>query len=249
MDLRYSRNLIHIDEKDQQQLKNCKILIAGCGIGSYIAECLLRLGFENLTIVDGDLVELTNLNRQNYTEVDIGKNKAEVLKKRLLAINAGAQIEAITEYITIENLTNFKIDHTVSINALDFSTDIPFLFDEVCSKLDIPVIHPYNLGWAGFITVITAKSRNMKSLEQTHKVFELNVGKFIVENLQEKKVPTEWLERFLNEYQEIASISSPPQLSIGVHLLSGMVTHIIYNIVTNKPVKEFPESYYLSLHS
>lgn len=249
MNLRYNRNLIHIDEKDQNRIKNCKILIAGCGIGSYIAECLLRLGFENLTIVDGDLVELSNLNRQNYTEADIGKNKAEILKKRLLAINAGAQIEAITEYITVENLDNFKIDHKISINALDFSTDIPFLFDEVCCQLGIPVIHPYNLGWAGFVTVITAQSRNMKSLEHAHKVFELNVGKFIVENLKEKNIPTEWLVHFLDGYQTIALTSPPPQLSIGVQLLSGMVSHIIFNIATNKPIKEFPESYYLSLNS
>jgi len=244
---RYIRNSIHIDGKNQDLIKDYKILIAGCGIGSYIAECLLRLGFENLTIIDGDLVELSNLNRQNYTEADIGKNKAAVLQKRLLGINTGAKIEAITEYLTVENLNNFNIDHKVSINALDFSTDVPFLFDEACCRLGIPVIHPYNLGWAGFVTVITAKSRNIKSLEQTHKVFELNVGDFIIDCLKKENISTEWLEKFLKEYQQIALVSSPPQLSIGVNLLSGMVAHIVFKIATNLPIKEFPKSYYLSL--
>jgi len=141
---RYARNTIHIDEQDQHLIKDYKILIAGCGIGSYIAECLLRLGFENLTIVDGDFVELSNLNRQNYTERDIGRNKAIVLQKRLLEINPDAKIEAIDEYITMENLRNLRIDHKVSINALDFSTDVPFIFDNICCQL----------GYRSFIRII-----------------------------------------------------------------------------------------------
>ena len=245
---RYNRNLIHINTENQNLIKDYKILIAGCGIGSYIAECLLRLGFERLTIIDGDLVELSNLNRQNYTEMDIGRNKAEVLRNRLLAINSDAKIETITEYITVENLSRLKIDHKVSINALDFSTDAPFLFDDACCRLGIPVIHPYNLGWACFVTVITAESRNMKSLDHTHKVFELNVGDFIINNLRKENISTKWIENFLEEYQKTALIAPPPQLSIGVNLLSGLVSHIIFNIATNIPVKQFPESYYLSLY-
>lgn len=247
MNFRYNRNQIHIDEKNQNRIKDYRILIAGCGVGSYIAECLLRLGFENITLIDGDLVELSNLNRQNYTEADIGKNKAEVLKKRLLTINTEAKIEAITEYISVENIINLKIDHKVAINALDFSTDVPFLFDEVCCELGISVIHPYNLGWAGFVTVITAKGQNIKSLDQAHKVFELNVGDFIVESLQKENISTEWFENFLKKYQKTALTSSPPQLCIGVHLLSAMVAHIIFDIAMDLPIKEFPESYYLSL--
>lgn len=249
MNLRYNRNQIHIDEKNQNRIKDYRILIAGCGIGSYIAECLLRLGFENLTIIDGDLVELSNLNRQNYTEADIGRNKAEVLRKRLLTINTEAKIEAITEYISVENIVHLKIDHKVAINALDFSTDVPFLFDEVCCQSGISVIHPYNLGWAGFVTVITTKSRSMKSLDPAHKIFELNVGDFIIKSLQKENIATEWFEDFLKRYQNIASTSSPPQLSIGVNLLSGMVAHIIFDMAMDSSIKEFPESYYLSLFS
>ena len=80
MDLRYIRNNIHIKEEDQQRIKDFPVLIGGCGIGSYIAECLLRMGFENLTIADGDVVELTNLNRQNYTSKDIGIKKVFALQ-------------------------------------------------------------------------------------------------------------------------------------------------------------------------
>ena len=248
MESRYNRNQIHISEEQQAIIKDFKILIAGCGIGSYIAECLIRLGFETLTIVDGDSIELTNLNRQNYTEDDLSLNKAEVLKKRLLSINKNAKINTIPEFITIENLPELKINHNVAINALDFSTQVPFIFDEVCLRKRIPIIHPYNLGWAAFVIVFTPQTQNIHALENSHKVFELNIGKFIVDSLKEKNIHSEWLEDFLARYEEIALVSPPPQLSIGVNLLSAMVSHIIFNIATNKPIKKFPDSYYLSLN-
>ncbi|MBW7892458.1 MAG: ThiF family adenylyltransferase [Chitinophagaceae bacterium] len=245
---RYSRNRIHISDQEQEMIRECGVFIAGCGIGSYIAESLLRLGFENLTIVDGDVVELTNVNRQNYTESDIGLLKAEVLRKRLLTINSSAKINVFSKFITEDNLTGFDLASCkVAINALDFSTRAPFLFDDTCTKLGIPVIHPYNLGWAGFATVITKESRNIRSLDNSHKVFELNVGQFIVESLKDRNIPAGWLEDFLLRYKEIAGQFPPPQLSIGLFLLSGLVSHVIFDIATRKPVKEFPDFYYLSL--
>lgn len=245
---RYNRNSIYIEKEKQKLIANFKVLVAGCGIGSVIAECLLRLGFENITIIDGDRVEDSNLNRQNYVESDIGLNKAIALRKRLLLINPEAEIEALPYYITVENLKELNVVHDVAINALDFSTDVPFLFDELCCGKDIPVIHPYNLGWAGFVTVITEESKKVQSLESNENVFELNIGEFIIENLKRHNYPTAWFENFLNEYKKISANTPPSQLSIGVNILAGMVAHIIFNIATGKPFKIFPEFYYLSIH-
>lgn len=93
MSERYSRNRLYITEQEQEKIKNTPILLAGSGIGSNIAECALRFGFENITIVDGDTVELSNLNRQNYTEKNISEYKAEALYNRLKAINPIANIK------------------------------------------------------------------------------------------------------------------------------------------------------------
>ncbi|CAM3725628.1 HesA/MoeB/ThiF family protein [Sphingobacterium prati] len=247
MSLRYERNIIHIKEEEQKCIKNFPVLIGGCGIGSYIAECLLRMGFENLTIIDGDTVELTNLNRQNYVTDDIGVNKAIALKQRLISINPEANIKAYSEFIDRNNLYNLDLSCKVAINALDFSSDIPFLFDEYMAQKSVPVVHPYNLGWAGFLTVITPESRNLRSLHKEHHAFEINVGQYIVDRLQEKNIDTKWLEDFLSEYGKIAMDSPPPQLSLGLYVLSGMVCQLVFNIATEKEIKVFPESYYLSL--
>ena len=81
---RYSRNRIYVSDKEQLRIKDFKIVLGGAGIGSIIAECLLRFGFDTLTIVDGDIVEESNLNRQNYTYNDIGVSKVKALKKIMM---------------------------------------------------------------------------------------------------------------------------------------------------------------------
>lgn len=141
---RYERNRIYISDEEQMRIKDFRVLIAGAGIGSNIAEALLRIGFETITLVDGDVVEESNLNRQNYTEEDVGKPKVEALKKRLLSINSKAHISTINTFINHENVRDIIVGHNVAINTLDFKSEIPFVFDQLCAEQGIYVLHPYN---------------------------------------------------------------------------------------------------------
>ena len=93
---------------------------------------------EYITIVDGDKVEESNLNRQNYVKSDIGKFKAETLRKRLLKINPTAKITCHNVYITKDNVYELLKEHDIAINALDFQSDLPFVFDKLCSYMQIP---------------------------------------------------------------------------------------------------------------
>ena len=129
MEERYSRNRIYVSEQEQEVVRNTKLLFGGAGIGSIIAECALRFGFENITIIDGDKVELSNLNRQNYTENDLGEYKAESLAKRLLAINPQAKIKYHTTFLSKENVRDFMKDCDIAVNALDFKDETPFVFE------------------------------------------------------------------------------------------------------------------------
>ena len=151
---RYNRNRIYVSEDEQEKVRETRILLGGAGIGSIIAECALRFGFENIVIVDGDRVELSNLNRQNYVKSDIGKSKAECLAKRLLRINPKANIQYHDTFIDKGNVKELLEGVDIAINALDFKSDIPFVFDDLCSKRRIPVLHPYNFGWGAFLTII-----------------------------------------------------------------------------------------------
>ena len=157
-----------------------RILLGGAGIGSIIAECALRFGFENITIVDGDKVEESNLNRQNYVHSDIGKYKAEALSKRLLKINPKAEISFFNTFINKTNVEEIVFGHHIAINALDFKDDTPLVFDQVCSDKKIPVLHPYNFGWAGFLTIVKPKGYQLSEISKDFNGFELKVAEFCV---------------------------------------------------------------------
>ena len=106
-------------EEGIERLQNANILIVGLGgVGSFAAEFLVRSGIGNLTIVDGDTVDITNINRQlpalNST---IGKNKTDVVAERILDINPEINLKKINEFLEPERmeelLTQEKFDYVL----------------------------------------------------------------------------------------------------------------------------------------
>ena len=93
---RYERNGIITDD-EQNRLKRTKVAIVGLGgLGGYVAEQLVRLGIGELVLVDGDVFNESNLNRQLFsTEAAIGHSKAEVANARLKAIDSEATEKVI----------------------------------------------------------------------------------------------------------------------------------------------------------
>lgn len=245
---RYRRNRLYISPDEQEKMKQTPILIGGCGLGSNIAECILRLGFENLTIVDGDSVELSNLNRQNYINEDIDKLKAHQLYERLKNINAKANIKVVPEFITEENLEEILEGHHIAVNALDFTSDIPILFDKKCQEKGIFVLHPYNLGWGGLVTVIKPDGVALDLLRRNKENFnELEVVEYVATYSRFWNNPKQWLEDIIEKYKAETETQAPPQLSIASWIVAGMCANVMYNIVAGKPYKTFPEFYLLSL--
>lgn len=244
MDNFYSRNRIYINDEEQSKMKEINILLAGAGIGSVIAECLVRIGFERITIIDGDKVELSNLNRQNYTQKDIGKFKVHALKNRLLAINPKVKISCQKLYLDHENLNDIVIGNDIAINALDFSSDMPFRFDSSCQKLNLPVIHPYNIGWAGIITVISPKGRSLQSYNNI--INEVDVVQHAMKYFEKNNNSQNWIKEIIVSYINEADKISPPQLSPASWLLAAKCTRLIYNIVFNRKIEYFPHFYYIS---
>jgi molybdopterin/thiamine biosynthesis adenylyltransferase len=248
MNTRYDRNRIYLTSEDQEIIKNYPIILSGSGLGSIIAECALRFGFENITIVDGDKVELSNLNRQNYTEDDIATTKVSAIKKRLLSINKNAIINVHDCFLTIENTEEYIGDHKIAINALDFNSDVPLFFDEVCQKKNIPVLHPYNLGWAGLVTVISPDGLSLKTIEKSGQQFnELRVVEYISGYMKFWGEPQLWIDEVLEKYMNEEEKLSPPQLAIGSWTVASMCTHLLFKIATNKEVKQFPKFYFSTI--
>lgn len=138
----FERTLKIIDEKTFNAIKNTRILLIGVGgVGSSALEALVRTGFQDITIVDHDLIDKTNLNRQIITNIDnIGNLKVEEAKKRCENINNEVDIKTIPVFLNENNINevlNNKYDYI--IDACDTITT-KFLLIKKAFELDIKII-------------------------------------------------------------------------------------------------------------
>ena len=118
-----SRTDLLLGEERLGNLKNSHVLVVGLGgVGAYAAEQICRAGVGRMTIVDGDNIEATNINRQlPAITSNLGKDKAEVMGERLLDINPNLELRVINEYLKdermIEVLKEEEYDYVV--DAID----------------------------------------------------------------------------------------------------------------------------------
>ena len=106
-------------------LKNKSVLILGVGgVGGYVAEALSRSNIGTLILVDYDIVDVTNINRQIIAlESTIGKKKVDVLEERIKDINSGCKIIKIDKFIDLNNLEDlFKYNIDFFVDACDTVT-------------------------------------------------------------------------------------------------------------------------------
>lgn len=244
---RDNRNRIYIRDDEQERVRKTKILITGAGIGGIVAECALRFGFEHITIVDGNKVELSNLKCQNYEQRDIKKPKAERLAQRLKRINPKANIQYFNEYIDESNVAEFTKDIDIAINTLDFNSDIPFIFDELCSKSFIPVLHPYNLGWGAFLTIIKPGGYQLSEIAPTYKGFELKLAEFIARYCTFWNIPNRWLGNTIEKCHNESELLSFPKLSVASWIVAGLCVTAMFDLLFGIEVKFFPKFYFTSL--
>ncbi len=121
----FDRTLKIIRKELLDKIKKQNILLVGVGgVGGFALEALIRLGFSNITIVDSDDFEESNLNRQILcTQENLGKSKVEEAKKRALSINPSANIKSIQIFLNEENIEElFKINYDYIIDACDTIT-------------------------------------------------------------------------------------------------------------------------------
>lgn len=103
-----------------RQLESSHVLVVGLGgVGAYVAEMLCRIGIGKLTIIDADIVQASNINRQlPALHSTIGQSKAALLKMRLKDINPEANIVALQEFLKDE-----RIVELLESNSFDFVVD------------------------------------------------------------------------------------------------------------------------------
>lgn len=138
--MRYNRQEILIGNSNQEILKNSQVTIVGIGaLGTIVLDILARAGIGKIKIIDRDIIELNNLQRQIlFNEEDLAKSKALVAKEKINIINSEIEIEAYVADLDFDNIHLVKSDL-----ILDCTDNIytRFLINDFSRKNDIPWIY------------------------------------------------------------------------------------------------------------
>ncbi len=152
---RYKRQILLFGEEGQERLKRAHIFIAGAGgLGSPVSYYLAVAGVGTITIVDMDVVDQSNLNRQIlHTDRDIGKKKTVSAYEKLSAVNPDITVNAIDVKIDSGNAASLVGHADGIVDAMD-NYPIRYLLNDVAIQKGIPLFHGAIRGFYGQATTI-----------------------------------------------------------------------------------------------
>ena len=148
MQSRYQRNLPALSEEEMNVLRAKRVLVVGCGgLGGHIIDQLCRIGVGALRVVDGDVFEESNLNRQLLSRMDLlGMSKAKTAEDHIRRVNPDVSVEAVDGFLTEENARRMVADCDIVMDALD---NIPSrrILASACESAGIPYVYGAIQGW------------------------------------------------------------------------------------------------------
>ncbi len=209
-----------------EKLRNSKVAIYGIGgVGSFVVEGLTRAGIGNLILVDNDVIEISNLNRQIHaTHKNIGKRKIDEMKQRILDINPDANVKVfMAQEIEIgeENLLDKSVTYVVdSVDTVD--TKLKLI--KKANELQIPILSCMGTGNRLDPTKFEITDINKTSICPLARVIRKELRKTNIKKLKvlySKEKPIE------NKSKILASISFVP--SVAGLIIAGEVIKDIIN--------------------
>ena len=158
-------NLPEWRKAQQMRLKESKILVVGAGgLGCGALPFLAAAGVGSITILDADVIELSNLARQVlYKTEDVGASKALKSAEALQALNPTIVIQGIAENLTAENASSYIVHHDLIIDCTDnFKTR--YLINDTCVALEKPFVYGAIHAWEGQFAVFHPAGPSYRSL-------------------------------------------------------------------------------------
>lgn len=192
MNKSFSRTIGLFGESGMQKLKHSSVIIFGVGgVGSYAAEAIARAGIGRITVVDNDVVDVTNINRQLIAlNSTVGLDKVSVSKSRIEDINPLCRVTAIKEFY----------DENSSIDLTEFDYIIDCI-DSVPSKLQLAEIATKNN-----IKMISAMGTGNKLEPDKLKITDISKTSYCP---LAKKMRVELRKRGINHLKVIYSTEEP----------------------------------------
>jgi molybdopterin/thiamine biosynthesis adenylyltransferase len=261
-ELRYerftSRNAGYVSDDLQHRIRETRLLIGGCGIGSTIAEACVRLGFEHLTLIDKDQVEEHNLNRQDFTAADIGTPKVDALAARLLSINPSASIRAVNEWVTPQNAAGFVSEADIIFDTIDFlSLEGIVALHDAGQAQKKPVIAPLSAGWGAAAIYFppdgTCTFRSIFGLPSSGSVGHISyVGQFmrVIDRLEPDLSAdvVAALRKTLTRMDDGRPCPAP-HVSVGSWAVGSLAATLAVKVLRNEPITPAPRMIFLNMSS
>jgi molybdopterin/thiamine biosynthesis adenylyltransferase len=163
-----NRDIRSLDTVTKQELeiirtKTIGVIGAG-GLGGYVIEMLARFGVGILKIIDGDVFDVSNLNRQLLSnEANLGQVKVEAAAMRVAAVNSGVQTEVFHETFNEENADEFLSNVDAAMDCLD-NVKARLLLERKCKALNIPMVHGAVGAWSGQVMTIRPGDDSLRIL-------------------------------------------------------------------------------------
>lgn len=243
------RNIDYINGDLQGRIRETRILVAGCGIGSYIAETLIRVGFTHITLVDHDTIETHNLNRQSFTQQDVDKHKVKCLEARLLSINPEAEIMALVEPVSKDNVEALVKNNDIIVDSIDF-LDLSAIvaLHDTCKAKGRDIISAMNVGFGAGMIYFPAKGHytirevfNLPSSGSVDHLCYAEVLKKVVDKIGNGLNPD--VVRAVNKIFDLMQHGTPcpaSQVAPGVMAVGSIVTSALVKILAGETVTPAP---------
>jgi molybdopterin/thiamine biosynthesis adenylyltransferase len=162
---RYQKNAQLFTQEQLDHIHELRVCVIGCGgVGTQIIEGLARFGVNQITAVDKDVIDESDLNRLIHSNIKtIGLSKASVMKKFLDHINDRININTLT--LTYTDALGPKIikNHDVVIDATG-DMAIKKLLSKHCNELSIPLLYTYYSDYKGYLAWIEPNSKDLSSV-------------------------------------------------------------------------------------
>jgi len=244
----------------QEKIRTARILVAGNGsIGNPIAMMLARSGAECITNADPEVIEISNLARQEYFSSQVNKNKAEMTTWNILAINPNAAqtVKSISQGITYDNVIELVKESDIIIDGIDIrSSEMTWELHKNAAKFKRPVIVGYDLAGTAMVKIYRYDLKQMSPYN--NEINETTIREFV-------KIKTKYHEGKISEslyldyvYEVLTGPINPflvpveqfmeiinrktedtgtAQVGTTARLVSVIVVEVIKQILACKPVK------------
>lgn len=165
MEKRYIRNVPALSETELSALRSKEVAVIGCGgLGGYLVEYLARMGIGAIRVVDGDVFDESNLNRQLLcSSASLGKNKAWIAAERIRQIDPSLSVQAHPVFLGQSNARQLIAGCHAVLDGLD---NIPArrLLAKACEEENIPYIYGAIDRWTAQAAIVLPADRLLEKL-------------------------------------------------------------------------------------